>query len=271
LAIPCAAKGEPAWPPLALFKAMLIAVWYDLSDVKLAEALDDRASFRRFCGFSASEPTPERTAFVRFRKTLIAHGLDKSLFEAVTGQLKAKAVRVKTGTLVDATIIASASKNDGDAHWVKHKGKPAVHGFKAHVGADAETGLVEEVAVTPANVNDGKAGPDVLPDDPGEVFADSAYRGRHFGDAVRAKGGTPRVVATGMWGHGATEALARLEAWNRPIHRIRGRIEKIFGTWKRSYGLRRMRWSGLAKAAVQVRLTAIAYNLKRGLAIAAVR
>jgi IS5 family transposase len=269
--IPCAAKGEPAWPPLALFKAMLIAVWYDLSDVKLAEALDDRASFRRFCGFSASEPTPERTAFVRFRKTLIAHGLDKSLFEEVTGQLKAKAVRVKTGTLVDATIIASASKNDGDAHWVKHKGKPAVHGFKAHVGADAETGLVEEVAVTPANVNDGKAGPDVLPDDPGEVFADSAYRGRHFGDAVRAKGGTPRVVATGMWGHGATEALARLEAWNRPIHRIRGRIEKIFGTWKRSYGLRRMRWSGLAKAAVQVRLTAIAYNLKRGLAIAAVR
>jgi IS5 family transposase len=269
--IPCAAKGEPSWPPLVLFKAMLIAVWYDLSDVKLAEALDDRASFRRFCGFSASEPTPERTAFVRFRKALIAHGLDKSLFEAVTGQLKAKAVRVKMGTLVDATIIASASETDGDAHWVKHKGKPAVHGFKAHVGADAETGLVEEVAVTPANVNDGKAGPDVLPDDPGEVFADSAYRGRHFGDAVRAKGGTPRVVATGMWGRGATEALARLEAWNRPIHRIRGRIEKIFGTWKRSYGLRRMRWSGLAKAAVQVRLTAIAYNLKRGLAIAAAR
>lgn len=58
-----AAKGEPAWPPLALFKAMLIAVWHDLSDVRLAEALDDRASFRRFCGFSAHEPTPERTAF----------------------------------------------------------------------------------------------------------------------------------------------------------------------------------------------------------------
>ena len=83
--ISCAAKGEPAWPPLALFKGMLIAVWYDISDVKLAEALDDRASFRRFCGFSASEPTPERTAFVRFRRALIAHGLDKSLFEEITG------------------------------------------------------------------------------------------------------------------------------------------------------------------------------------------
>ena len=70
--ISCSAKGEPAWPPLALFKAMLLAMWYDLSDVKLAEALDDRASFRRYCGFSGDEATPERTTFVRFRKALIA-------------------------------------------------------------------------------------------------------------------------------------------------------------------------------------------------------
>ncbi|WP_323015096.1 transposase [Devosia sp.] len=62
---------------------------------------------------------------------------------------------------------------------------------------------------------------------------------------------------------------ARLEAWNQPIHRIRGRIEKIFGTWKRCYGLRRMRWRGLAKAGVQIRLTAIAYNMKRSLNIIA--
>lgn len=267
--ISCAAKGEPAWPPLALFKAMLLSVWYDLSDVKLAEALDDRASFRRFCGFSSSEPTPERTSFVRFRNALVAHELDKTLFEAVTRQLRAKAIRVKTGTIVDATIVASTSEDDGEARWVKHKGRPAVHGFKAHVGADADTALVEEVSVTPANINDGKAGPGALPDDPGDVFADSAYRGSHFGNAVRAKGGTPRIVATGMWGHDEQQTLARLEAWNQPIHRVRARVEKIFGTWKRSYGLRRMRWRGLAKAAVQVRLTAIAYNLKRGLMIAA--
>lgn len=264
-----AAKGEPGWPPLALFKAMVLAVWYDLSDVKLAEALDDRASFRRFCGFSGDEATPERTAFVRFRRALAARELDKAVFDAITGQLKAKAIRVKTGTLVDATIIASASEDDGEAHWVKHKGKPAVHGFKAHVGADAETALVEEIAVTPANVNDGKAGPGALPADPGDVFADSAYRGRLFGDAVRAKGGTPRIAATGMWGRDEEETRARLQAWNRPIHRVRARIEKIFGTWKRSYGLRRMRWRGRAKAAVQVRLTAIAYNLKRTLTILA--
>ena len=262
-----ATKGEPAWPPLAMFKALLLAVWYDLSDVKLAEALDDRGSFRRFCGFSGDEATPERTAFVRYRRLLITHGLDRDLFDAVTDQLKAKAIKVKIGTLVDATIIASASEGDSDGRWVKHKGKAAVHGFKAHVGADASTALVEKISVTPANINDGRAGPGALPDDPGDVFADSAYRGSHFGGAVRAKGGIPRVILTAMWGRDEQETLARLDAWNQPIHRIRARIEKIFGTWKRCYGLRRMRWRGLAKAAVQVHLTAIAYNLKRSLNI----
>ena len=248
---------------------MLVSVWYDLSDVKLAEAVDDRRSFRRFCGFSAHEPTPERTAFVRFRKALALRGLDKDLFNEITAQLKTKAIRVKTGTLVDATIIACASTDDGEAHWVKHKRRPAVHGFKAHIGADADTALVEEVAITPANINDGKAGPDALPDDPGDVFADSAYRGNHFETAVRAKGGAPRIVATGMWARDEGETLARLASWNQPIHRVRGRIEKIFGTWKRSYGLGRMRWRGLAKAAIQVRLAAIAYNLKWTLSITA--
>jgi IS5 family transposase len=261
------AKGEPAWPPLAMFKALLLSVWYDLSDVKLAEALDDRASFRTFCGFSRTEATPERTAFVRFRKALIAHQLDRLLFTTVTAQLKAKAITVKTGTLVDATIITSASQGDGDARWVKHKGKPAVHGFKAHVGADADTALVEEIAITPANINDGRAGPDALPSDPGEVFADSAYRGSHFCEAVLAKGGVPRIVATGVWGRDEQATLRKLKEWNQPIHRVRGRIEKIFGTWKRSYGLRRIRWRGIAKAAVQIHLTAIAYNLKRTLNI----
>jgi IS5 family transposase len=259
------AKGEPAWPPLAMFKAVLLAVWYDLSDVKLAEALEDRASFRRFCGFAASEPTPERTAFVRFRRTLIAHGLDRLLFEEVTRQLKKRAITVKTGTLVDATIIASASKDDDEARWVKHRGRGAVHGFKAHVGADADTALVEAVSVTPANVNDGREGPAVLPDDPGDVFADSAYRGQHFTQAVRAKGGVPRVAATAMWGRDEAETLARLAAWNGAIQRVRARVEKIFGTWKRCYGLRRMRWRGLARATAQVHFTATAYNLKRSL------
>lgn len=110
-----AAKGEPAWPPLVLFKALLLAVWYDLSDVKLAEALNDRRAFRRFCGFSRDEPTQERAAFVRFRRELVVRGLDRVLFEAVRSSIKARRATVKTGTIVNATVIRSASEGDADA------------------------------------------------------------------------------------------------------------------------------------------------------------
>ena len=263
-----APTGERAWPPLALFKALLLAVWYDLSDVKLAEALDDRASFRRFCGFTAHEPTPERTAFVRFRRELVARGLDGVLFETVTRQLDARGVVVKTGTLVDATVIASATPLDDEARWVGHRRKAAVHGYKAHVTCDHEGGIVRTVEITPANVNDGRMLSSVLPASPGEVYADLAYASAANEAEIRAAGGQSRLPGRGVWAAADdTSALARLEAWNRQVGHVRRRIEKIFGTWKRSYGLRRMRWRGRAKAGLQVRLTATAYNLRRAMAL----
>ena len=73
------------------------------------------------------------------------------------------------------------------------------------------------------------------------------------------------MVQTGTWSGEA--ALMRLQTWNAEVRRVRCRIEKVFGTYKRSYGLRRMRWLGLAKAGLQVRLTAIAYNLRRSVTI----
>ena len=118
---------------------------------------------------------------------------------------------------------------------------------------------MEGLEVTPGSVHDGRTGGQALPDEPGDVYADSAYRGRTFASAVQAKGGRPRAVETGVWGRPGSNAVRKLRVWNHHVQRIRCRIEKIFGTWKRSYGLRRMRWTGLAKAALQVRLTAIAY------------
>lgn len=260
--ISAAAKGEPSWPPLALFRALLLAAWHDLSDVRLAEALDDRASFRRFCGFSTNEPTPERTAFVRFRAELVRRGLDRPLFATVTRQLEARGVAVRTGTLVDATLIASASiRQDDDARWAGHRRRKPVHGYKAHVATDRDAVLIRGIEVTTANVHDSAELEAILPDAPGRVYGDSAFAGSRAEAAIRARGGTPMVVHTGTWG-GAT-ALARLRAHNAEVRHVRGRIEKVFGTAKRSYGLRRMRWLGLAKAGLQVRLTAIAYNLRR--------
>jgi transposase, IS5 family len=257
-----APKGEQGWPPLALFRAMVLAIWHDLSDVKLAEALSDRASFRRFCGFSASEPTPERTAFVRFRAELIARGLDRILFEAITRQLQAKGVAVRTGTLVDATLIASASvRQDSEARWAGHRHRKPVHGYKAHLATDEAAELILGVEVTSANVHDAAKLDAVLPDEPGEVYGDSAFNGNRVNALIAARGGRARIVQTGTWGGPA--ALARLQTYNAAVRRVRARIEKVFGTCKRSYGLRRMRWLGLAKAGLQVRLTAIAFNLRR--------
>ncbi|MBP0447683.1 IS5 family transposase [Roseomonas sp. SSH11] len=260
--ISASAKGELGWPPLALFRALLLATWHDLSDVRLAEALDDRASFRRFCGFAAQEPTPERTAFVRFRAALLRRGLDRALFEAVTRQLDARGVVVRTGTLVDATLLPSASiRCDGEARWAGHRRRKPVHGYKAHVATDQEAGLIRGVEVTTANVHDAAELAAILPEAPGPVYGDTAYSGSKPEAAIRACGGTPHVTHKSTWGGPA--ALARLEAHNAEIRRVRGRIEKVFGTAKRSYGLRRMRWLGLARAGLQVRLAAMAYNLRR--------
>lgn len=264
--ISASAKGEPGWPPLALFRALLLATWHDLSDVRLAEALDDRASFRRFCGFAAHEPTPERTAFVRFRAELVRRGLDRSLFDAVTHQLEGKGVMVRTGTLVDATLIASASiRHDGEARWAGHRRRKPTHGYKAHVATDEAAGLVRGVEVTTANVHDAAELEAVLPPEPDDVYGDSAFAGRSTEAVIRARGGTPQVVHTGTWG--GPEALVRLQAHNAAVRRVRCRIEKVFGTWKRSYGLHRMRWLGLAKAGLQVRLAAMAYNLRRSVTL----
>lgn len=240
------AKGELGWPPLALFRAMLLAVWHNLSDVKLAEALEDRASFRRFCGFSATEPTPERTAFVRFRAELIKRGLDRTLFAAITRQLEAKGVAVRTGTLVDATLIASASiRHDDQARWAGHRRRKPLHGYKAHVATDEIGGLIRGVEVTSANVHDAAELDAILPSEAGDVYGDSAFAGDRSAQVIAAHGGRARVVQTGTWG--GPEALARLEAHNAAVHTVRGRIEKIFGTCKRSYGLGQMRWLGLAR------------------------
>lgn len=260
--ISASAKGELGWPPLALFRALLLATWHDLSDVKLAEALDDRASFRRFCGFSAHESTPERTAFVRFRRELVRRGLDRTLFDAVTRQLEAKEVIVCTGTLVDATLIPSASiRGDGEARWAGHRRRTPTHGYKAHVATDEAAVLIRGVEVTTANEYDADQVQGALPPEPCDVYSDGAFAGRLAERVIIARGGASQVVHIGTWGR--PEALARLKAHNARAQRIRCRIEKVFGTCKRCYGLRRMRWPGLAKAGLQVRLAAIAYNLRR--------
>jgi IS5 family transposase len=218
--IHAAAKGEPAWPPLALFKALLLGLWHDLSDVALAEALDDRASFRRISRFATSEATPERTAFVRFRRELVARGLDGRLFAAVLRQIKTRGVAVRTGTLVDATVIRQAAKTRGDAAWYVYAGRhrtPA-KGYKAHVAADEEGGIVRRIAVTPANVHDARGLALVLPSRPGRVWADTAptITRRSTTGCGPGAATTDRPAASQAHGHGQGRRPTPLGRHRRP-------------------------------------------------------
>jgi transposase, IS5 family len=94
-----------------------------------------------------------------------------------------------------------------------------------------------------------------------DLYGDSAFAGARPEGIIRARGGTPCIVHTSTWS--GPDVLARLEAHNAEVRRIRAWIEKVFGTAKRCYGLRGLRWLGLAKAGLQVRLAAMAYNLRR--------
>lgn len=266
--IHAAAKGEPAWPPLALFRALLLGLWHDLSDVGLAEALDDRASFRRFCGFASAEAVPERTAFVRFRKALVERKLEEKLFGAVVRQLEAQGLVVKTGTLVDATVIPQAAKTDGEADWCVYAGpqRTGVKGYKAHVAADEQGGIVRRVLVTPASVHDSRGFEPVLPARPGRVWADRAYDSHALHREVRSRRGEPRIARAVTSRMAPAKAAAR-RAWNRSVASVRRRVEKIFGTSKRSYGLGRARYLGLARVSLQAHLTFLAYNLTRAVGL----
>ncbi len=185
-------KTEKARRPglLAMFKALLLATWYDLSGVARSKALSDRIA-----------------------------------------------------SLIDATIIGSAAKGDHAATWVRPRTRAPAHGYKAHIAADKDTGIIRDVATAPANQPDVSIAP-AIPDAPSEVYADRAYDARSVEKTIEAAGGTSKLMRKG---HRHLPA-ERMEAHNRPLRRIRARIEKIFGTWKRSYRFRCMRWLGLSKA-----------------------
>ncbi|UFN47711.1 transposase [Roseomonas sp. OT10] len=175
-----------------MFRASLLATWHDLSDVRLAEVPDDRASFRRFCGFARQEPVPERTACVQFRAALVQRKLDRVLFEAVTRQLGRHGLVGRTGTLADATLLPSASiRCDREARWAGHRRRKPTHGTKAHVATDQEASLIRGIEITTANIHDAAELARMLPEAPGDTYGDSAYAGSRPEAVIRARGGTP--------------------------------------------------------------------------------
>lgn len=266
--------GRPGYGALCLFKALLLQAWYGLSDPGLEDALADRVSFRRFVGLSWEDGTPDHSVISRFRKELVGRGLERRLFDAVTGQLEGRGLILKRGTLIDASLIQGASAApsadaadggrtspvDAEARWAK-KGSKATFGYKLHIAVDKGSGLVREARVTPANVNDCVVGPELVQGDEGAVYADKAY------DSATMRQRLDRdAIANGVMKRPNKHhpvLPAREARRNRALAPLRSAVERVFGTLKRTYGLSRMRFMGLQRNAGWMMIALTALNLRR--------
>ena len=113
----------------------------------MEEALYEITSMRQFARLTLSAPIPEDTTIMNFRHLLEKHQLAACILETINAYLRDKGLSLRQGTIVDATIIHAPSstknkegKRDPEMHQTK-KGNQYFFGMKAHIGADAESGL----------------------------------------------------------------------------------------------------------------------------------
>ncbi len=266
-------SGRPPYRALAMFKALLLQQWYGLSDPGLEEALGDRLSFRRFCGFALDEATPDETTICRFWQAVIAAGLRDRLLGELNGQLEGRGLMLKQGTMIDATLVAAqaapprpvdgaagASPHDRDANWTRQNGK-SYFGYKAHVAMDQGSRLIRRSLLTPAKIYESQVADDLVMGDEKAVYADRAYEQKQRRRKLKSLGIKDRIM------HRSHKNQPALPPWqrrrNRLIAPIRATIEHLFATFKRGYGYRRVRYFSLAPNALQLELLCIAVNLRR--------
>ncbi|AVT78435.1 transposase, IS4 family protein [Rhodopseudomonas palustris] len=272
--IPVAAKGEPSFPALMMFKALLLQRWYGLSDPAMEAALFDRLSFQRFAGLSLDDETPDHSTIWRFRERLTKMGLIEELFAELQRQLDTHGLLIKQGTLIDASMVTSAArrprKEDGttspvdpDARFgADNERRRFTFGYKMHVAVDQGTGLIRSGRLTSANIQDVSVAPDLLPPSAGTVYADRGYHSRSLRELLAQKGFGDGVMRRAHKNQPLTpEEVAR----NHALVPLRSPVEAVFGTLKRSYGFTRMRYFNAARNLTAFLLACMAYNLRRSL------
>ncbi|HEY7670420.1 MAG TPA: IS5 family transposase [Hyphomicrobium sp.] len=275
--IHAAPEGRKAYSPLVMVKALLLQQWYGLSDPRLEEALSDTLSFRRFVGLGLDEGTPDHSTVSRFRTVLREKKLDAALLAEIERQLDGRGLILKRGTLMDATVVEAQARKvswqegagsqgavDPDANWTRKGGKSS-YGYKAHLGVDQGSGLIRRVILTPAKTYESEVADGLVCGDERAVYGDKAYEHKGRRARLKAVGIKDRIM------HRSHKNQTGLPPWqarrNRLIAPIRAAVERVFGTLKRCYGYTRVRYFSLAANATQLRLLAIAYNLRRAQAI----
>ncbi|MFR0693450.1 IS5 family transposase [Pseudomonas sp. NY15435] len=259
---PKAGNGRPPYPLETMLHIHLLQNWFALSDPAMEEALYEITSLRQFAKLSLTQGSiPEDTTIMNFRHLLEQHGLATGILAVINGHLGERGLSLRQGTIVDATIIHAPSstknkegKRDPEMHQTK-KGNQYFFGMKAHIGADAESGLVHSVVGTAANVADVTQVDQLLHGEENVVCADAGYTGvekrpEHEGRAViwqiAARRSTYKHLSKRSTLYQARRKIEKAKA------QVRAKVEHPFRVIKRQFGYVKVRFRGLAKNTAQL-------------------
>lgn len=247
---PKAGNGTQPKPLEQMLRIYFMQNWFNLSDPQAEDSLYDIEPMRRFAGIELlGHDIPDETTILRFRHLLEQHRLTERIFTEIRALLEEKRLLLKSGTIVDATIIAAppSTKNaekarDPEMHQTR-KGKEWHFGMKAHVGTDKH-GIVHSLSTTAANVADITELPNLLHGQESEIFGDQAYWNEFHRQCAKASGIRYRVNRRGTSSKPLTEYQRFI---NRCRSSARARGEHAFHVVKRLWGFTKVRYRGLAK------------------------
>ena len=244
-------EGKNGRPPFALQTMLRIHCmqqWFSLSDLGMEEAFFDTPIYREFAQLDAHGRMPDESTILRFRHRLERHKLADQILATVNELLAAQGLLLKAGTAVDATLIAAPSstknkdkKRDPEMHS-SQKGNEWHFGMKAHIGVDADSGLVHTVRGTSGNVSDVVEGNSLLHGQETDAFGDAGYQGVHKRPDARQD-------------DALIDQMEKLKA------SIRAKVEHPFRVIKRQFGYTKVRYRGLKKNTLQLKTLFALSNL----------
>jgi IS5 family transposase len=251
---PQAGSGHPPLGLERMLRIYFLQQWFNLSDPQAEDALYDMESMRRFAGIELGEdPVPDESSILRFRHLLEAQRLTEQLFAEVRTLLEERRLLLRSGTIVDATIITApsstknaAGRRDPEMKQTK-KGNQWYFGMKLHVGTDTR-GRVHSVTTTPAATHDSTQMAALLHGAEQAVYGDRAYWNAGHWQCARTAGIRYRVTRKAQVGRPLTE---HARAVNRSRARVRARGEHAFRIIKHLWGFTKVRYRGLTKNTVR--------------------
>lgn len=248
--------GRPPMPLETMLRVYFLQNWYALSDPMAEETLYDSEAMRRFAGIELGDDRiPDETTILNFRHLLERYGLTEALFTEVNAHLADKGISLRSGTLVDATIIdaPSSTKNKAGARDSEmsstKKGNDWYFGMKAHIGVDVDSGVTHSLDTTTAKVHDSQVWDELLHGDEDSVWADKGYVNAERAAEFKRAGKIWGVMRKAPKGGTMHPLDARI---NRVIASVRAKVEHPFRVIKRQFGHVKTRYRGLAKNRAQL-------------------